>query len=95
MKEHVQEYGGTVDSLKEDEMLFHFFKEHDTDKNNKLDGLELAYALTHYDTKEGTGPATPVDDAEMLKLVDQVMTEQDKNNDGYIDYMEYTLAYGK
>ena len=95
MKEHVQEYGGSVESLKDDEMLFHFFKEHDTDKNNKLDGLELAHALTHYDAKEGDENRTPVDDPEMLKLVDQVLNEQDKDNDGFIDYMEYTLSYGK
>ena len=81
-----------MDSLKDDDMLFHFFKEHDTDKNNKLDGLEVAHALTHYDAKSEK-EESGVDDAEMLQLVDQVLKEQDKNNDGYVDYMEYTMAY--
>ena len=31
-----------------EEMEFHYFKLHDYDNNNKLDGLELAAAMTHY-----------------------------------------------
>jgi len=40
-----------LDKLKLDsseEMEFHYFKLHDYDNNNKLDGLELMAAMTHY-----------------------------------------------
>lgn len=38
----------------EEAMEFHYFKLHDYDNNNKLDGLELAAAMTHYH-EEGEG----------------------------------------
>jgi hypothetical protein len=34
--------------MNEQELQFHYFKLHDTDTNNKLDGLELIHAITHY-----------------------------------------------
>lgn len=45
-----------TDELKLDDqeaMEFHYFKVHDYDNNNKLDGLELAAAMTHYHGEEG------------------------------------------
>lgn len=38
----------------DDAMEFHYFKLHDYDNNDKLDGLELAAAMTHYH-EEGDG----------------------------------------
>ena len=37
-----------LDRMSEDEVQFHYFKLHDYDNNNMLDGLELVSALTHY-----------------------------------------------
>ena len=34
--------------MTDDEVQFHYFKLHDYDDNNMLDGLELVSALTHY-----------------------------------------------
>ena len=46
-----------ADELKlddEEAMQFHYFKLHDYDNNNKMDGLELGAAMTHYhDTDSG------------------------------------------
>ena len=36
------------EQMTEDEVQFHYFKLHDYDDNNRLDGLELVSALTHY-----------------------------------------------
>ena len=36
-------------------MEFHYFKLHDYDNNNKLDGLELGAAMTHYHETDGDG----------------------------------------
>lgn len=53
----MKEYMDQPDELKLDDqeaMEFHYFKLHDYDNNNKLDGLELGAAMTHYeDPKEG------------------------------------------
>ena len=47
----MKEYMNDADELKlddEEAMEFHYFKLHDYDNNNKLDGLELGAAMTHY-----------------------------------------------
>ena len=33
-----------------------------------------------------------MDESAIVQLVDDVLREQDKNNDGYIDYAEYALS---
>ena len=51
IREHMKEHMPEADELKLDDaeaMEFHYFKLHDYDNNNKLDGLELAAAMTHY-----------------------------------------------
>ena len=34
--------------MSEEELEFHYFKMHDYDNNNKLDGVEIGKALTHF-----------------------------------------------
>lgn len=34
--------------MTEEELEFHYFKMHDYDNNNKLDGVEIGKALTHF-----------------------------------------------
>ena len=38
-----------VEQMTEEEMEFHYFKLHDYDNNNKLDGTEITKALTHFE----------------------------------------------
>ena len=77
-------------------MEFHYFKLHDYDGNNKLDGLELAAAMTHFHEDDTAARAHNIalDDDEMASLVDQILSEDDLNDDGYIDYYEFTRAQG-
>lgn len=89
-----------TDELKldsEEEMEFHYFKLHDYDGNNKLDGLELSAALTHFHEEDSAARAHNIalDDGELSSLVDQIMAEDDLNDDGYIDYYEFTHAQRK
>lgn len=103
IKEHMGEYyqnENMTDELKldsEEEMEFHYFKLHDYDGNNKLDGLELGAAMTHFHEGEGAARAHNIalDDDEMASLIDQILAEDDLNNDGYIDYYEFTHAQRK
>ncbi|GAU97829.1 hypothetical protein RvY_09059 [Ramazzottius varieornatus] len=98
-KAHMQEHlDGMTDKRPEDmneqELQFHYFKLHDTDTNNKLDGLELIHAITHYHggevpSIEGTRVLT---DHELSMTVDAILLDDDKNNDGFIDYTEFATS---
>lgn len=79
-------------------MEFHYFKLHDYDGNNKLDGLELAAAMTHFnDEHTGSGettnePGVSLADHELATLVNQLLKADDLNDDGFIDYYEFVQA---
>ncbi|XP_070182011.1 lymphotoxin beta receptor inhibitor-like isoform X3 [Littorina saxatilis] len=54
--EHLQDQIKTKpkEQMSEEELEFHYFKMHDYDNNNKLDGVEIGKALTHFhDDHEG------------------------------------------
>jgi len=53
LKEHLKDQIEMDKSMTEEEMQFHYFKMHDYDNNNKLDGTEIVKAFTHHQT--GTG----------------------------------------
>lgn len=96
MREHLE---GITDKKPEDmteqEMQFHYFKLHDTDGNNKLDGLELLHAITHYHG-EMPGPEGQrvLPDTELAMTIDAILADDDKNGDGYIDYTEFMTRQG-
>ena len=47
MKEHM-EVPIDTSNMSEQELQFHYFKMHDSDGNNKLDGCELVKSLIHW-----------------------------------------------
>ena len=47
MKEHL-EVPMDTSKMSDQELQFHYFKMHDTDGNNKLDGCELVKSLIHW-----------------------------------------------
>lgn len=74
------------------ELQLHYFKMHDYDGNSLLDGLELSTAITHVHKEEGSEHAPPMNEDELIKLIDGVLRDDDKNNDGYIDYAEFAKS---
>ncbi|XP_052902269.1 putative cyclin-dependent serine/threonine-protein kinase DDB_G0272797/DDB_G0274007 isoform X2 [Anopheles moucheti] len=107
-KQHIAEHMEVpIDTSKmsEQELQFHYFKMHDSDNNNKLDGCELIKSLIHWhDNKDehhqdGEKPSEgpddlhndghPYDDATLQSLVDPIMEMMDKDHDGFITYTEY------
>lgn len=105
-KQHIAEHMEVpIDTSKmsEQELQFHYFKMHDSDNNNKLDGCELIKSLIHWhDNKdehigempsegapENHNDAQPYDDATLQSLVDPIMDMMDKDHDGFITYTEY------
>ncbi|XP_058454725.1 multiple coagulation factor deficiency protein 2 homolog isoform X4 [Malaya genurostris] len=105
-KQHIAEHMDVpIDTSKmsEQELQFHYFKMHDSDNNNKLDGCELIKSLIHWhdiaeegEKKHGEGEqrteAHPQDDETLQSLIDPILELMDKDHDGYISYMEYRTA---
>lgn len=96
-KDHIMEHlEGVIDQPEKEmspqELQLHYFKMHDYDGNNLLDGLELATAITHVHKEEGGENSQPMKEEDLIVLIDDVLRDDDKNNDGYIDYAEFAKS---
>lgn len=90
IKEHLKEEIGDVkEEISDEDMQFHYFRLHDYDGNKKLDGLEIFKALSHYHNETGINDTSSTAEENMAETVDQILSYDDTNNDGYIDYPEY------
>ncbi|XP_077291775.1 uncharacterized protein LOC143915174 isoform X1 [Arctopsyche grandis] len=92
-KQHIQEHMDVpIDTSKmsEQELQFHYFKMHDADNNNKLDGCELIKSLIHWHGEEEK-ENTPMTDETLANLVDNILIESDLDSDGYVDWIEYNV----
>ncbi|KAJ8044582.1 Multiple coagulation factor deficiency protein 2-like [Holothuria leucospilota] len=65
---------------------------HDYDNNMKLDGLEILMAVSdfHHDGTANASP--PLNDQQLMNLIDPILEEDDKNQDGYVDYPEFAAT---
>ncbi|XP_036363072.1 PH domain-containing protein DDB_G0275795 isoform X2 [Octopus sinensis] len=95
--EHLKDYAHKpVDQMTDEEMEFHYFKLHDYDDNNKLDGNEITSAITHFQREDhqdaNAAAARTMSDTEISDIVDMVLKEDDLNNDGYVEYSEFATA---
>lgn len=96
-QDHIMEHlEGVIDKPEKDmtpqELQLHYFKMHDYDGNNLLDGLELATAISHVHKEERGENSAPMKEEELMSLIDDVLKDDDKNNDGYIDYAEFARS---
>lgn len=95
IKEHLKEEIDVKDeNLNDEDLQFHYFKLHDADNNNKLDGIELMNALTHYHDDENSKneEQKTYSDDEIATMIDQILDEDDKDKDGYINYAEFAAS---
>ncbi|XP_045479999.1 multiple coagulation factor deficiency protein 2 homolog [Harmonia axyridis] len=99
-KQHIEEHledmveSPDLSKMSDEELEFYYFQTHDTDKNNKLDGLEILQAITHIlDETDVSGNINNDSDFDYyIRLIDQVLTEDDVDNDGFLDYPEYVRS---
>ncbi|XP_064915848.1 multiple coagulation factor deficiency protein 2 isoform X1 [Columba livia] len=96
-KDHIMEHlEGVIEKpeseMSPQELQLHYFKMHDYDGNNLLDGLELATAISHVHKEEGGEHTQAMKEEELINLIDDVLRDDDKNNDGYIDYAEFAKS---
>jgi len=104
-KEHIAEHMEVpIDTSKmtDQELQFHYFKMHDADNNNKLDGCELIKSLIHWHEQGSKDHNSPnkvqekiFKDEELVTLIDPILSMDDTNKDGYIDYPEFVRAQQK
>ncbi|XP_015596214.1 multiple coagulation factor deficiency protein 2 homolog isoform X1 [Cephus cinctus] len=87
--------------MSEQELQFHYFKMHDADNNNKLDGCELIKSLIHWHEQGNRENGAPnagdklFKDDELVALIDPILGMDDTNKDGFIDYPEFIRAQQK
>lgn len=107
-KEHIADHleiPMDTSKMSEQELQFYYFKMHDSDNNNKLDGIELIHSLIHWHEQGHDNPqaqhgqqAPPpklFTDEELYQLIDPILKMDDANQDGYIDYAEFIRAQQK
>lgn len=52
--------------------------------------LPLTVSCTSW--QEGSEQAPPMSEDELISIIDGVLRDDDKNNDGYIDYAEFAKS---
>uniref|UniRef100_A0A1B6HD18 EF-hand domain-containing protein n=1 Tax=Homalodisca liturata TaxID=320908 RepID=A0A1B6HD18_9HEMI len=97
-REHMQEHlNVNIDTSKmtEQELQFHYFKMHDADNNNKLDGCELIKSLIHWHGDDNVEMQVIRTDDELSESVDNMLASMDSNHDGYIEWHEFLAVMAK
>lgn len=92
-RDHIQEHMDVpIDTSKmsDQELQFHYFKMHDADNNNKLDGCELIKSLIHWhESPDSDVHVVLYKDEDLSEIVEGALKQADMNNDGYIEYAEF------
>ncbi|CAH1958037.1 unnamed protein product [Acanthoscelides obtectus] len=101
-KDHIQEHLEEVipkpdlSKMTDEELEFYYFQLHDTDKNSKLDGLEILHAIYHTDDEEHEENQHEENNTDSMAviehyiaLIDEVLQEDDVDQDGYLTYSEF------
>jgi len=100
LSEELEERFGDMDveNMTEEERDFHYFRLHDFDQNNLLDGLEVFKALVH-EHEHGSGKGGEDDSGEpkqnfddIVEMIDKVLEQDDANKDGFLSYSEFVAG---
>lgn len=70
----------SLEEMNEEEKQFYYFKQHDADDNDLLDGLELIQAVVKYEKSDPSH--TPLVEAQLSEMVDYVLKNEDLDDDG-------------
>lgn len=99
IKKHLGEVTGQDQEIKDvqngdnSKGIFYFFKLHDYDDNQKLDGLEWMNALTDFHTEDDSKGEFKEGGRMFLEheaetIVDELLMKHDRDDDGMIDFIE-------
>uniref|UniRef100_A0A1B0FG00 EF-hand domain-containing protein n=1 Tax=Glossina morsitans morsitans TaxID=37546 RepID=A0A1B0FG00_GLOMM len=87
-----------IEDMSEEELTFYYFKIHDSDNNNALDGLEMLQAAVHQDQKfKKLDRDNYIKNASdelnhIIEVIDEFLLIADANKDGLLHYPEYVKA---
>ncbi|RNA17205.1 multiple coagulation factor deficiency 2 -like protein [Brachionus plicatilis] len=102
--EHLKEKIDLKKELSTEEIEFFYFMEHDFNNDSRLDGLEILSAIKHSDfakdlkidsqsmNRDKMREAFDMEIKYYTDIIDEILKEDDFNNDGYLSYIEYSLA---
>ncbi|CAF0898325.1 unnamed protein product [Brachionus calyciflorus] len=102
--EHLKEKIDVKRDLTPEEIEFFYFMEHDFNNDSRLDGLEILSAIKHSDlAKDLQIDTSKIEKSKQREafnmevnyytdIIDEILKEDDLNNDGYLSYLEYSLA---
>ncbi|XP_062565844.1 multiple coagulation factor deficiency protein 2 homolog [Armigeres subalbatus] len=84
-------------NMSDDEKNFYFFKLHDSDNNDHLDGLEILHAATHHSDGhvhklDRDGGEDESDDNSVIDVIDDFIAYADLDQNGLLTYPEYMKA---
>lgn len=68
------------------ELQFHYFREHDFNDDNRLDGTEIVQSLLHHQAEHF------FNDDDVLPMIDDLIKSKDKDGDGLLTFIEYSMA---
>eukprot|EP00118_Oscarella_pearsei_P020575 m.224078 g.224078 ORF g.224078 m.224078 type:complete len:168 (+) comp39988_c1_seq24:3763-4266(+) len=80
-----------LENADDSEAIYYLFKSHDSDGNNKLDGIELTNLFTDFHDKEGTDDMTAgklILESEVTIIIDKILKDHDIDGNGYLEYLE-------
>lgn len=79
------------EKMSEEEKNFYYFKVHDTDNNDHLDGLEMLNAATHHGShNHDEKMEKQIDELNhIVDVIDSFLEQHDLNNNGLLSYDEY------
>lgn len=85
-----------VANMTEEERDYHYFRLHDFDNNDLLDGLEVFKALIH-EHEDGNNQDTGNEGVkksfdDIVEMIDQVLEEDDADKDGFLSYSEFVAG---
>ena len=99
ISEELEEFSSVdVENMTEEERDYHYFRLHDFDKNNLLDGLEVFKALAHEHENETISEDSDDDLKsggrfdDIVEMIDRVLEEDDTNKDGFLSYSEFAAG---
>lgn len=95
--EHLEKVVSTKskEEMTQEELEFHYFKLHDYDHNNQLDGVEIMKALTHFHIEDNSTASSEhklppiMSDEDLAKTVDGILNTFDQDKNGYVEYFEF------
>lgn len=84
--------------MTDEEKHFYYFKIHDSDNNDNLDGLEMLYAATHhtghFHRAERNQALYKIEDElnHIIDVIDEFIDIADLDRNGFLNYPEYKRA---